>query len=94
MSQIPRENLGGVEDPAKIIVYLCSEAAKDHGGCHFGVKSLSVPRGPAAAARVLGEDTKCPAPEGGGGICPYLVSVRRNLPAAARIFFGGFGSDI
>ena len=32
ISQIPRENLGGVQPPAKIIAYLCTEAAADLSG--------------------------------------------------------------
>ena len=32
ISQIPRENLGGVQVPAQIIAYLCSDAAADLSG--------------------------------------------------------------
>ena len=32
ISKIPRENLGGVQPPAKVIAYLCSDAAADLSG--------------------------------------------------------------
>ncbi len=37
ISQIPRENLGGVQPPAQIIAYLCSAAAADLSGEELAV---------------------------------------------------------
>jgi NAD(P)-dependent dehydrogenase (short-subunit alcohol dehydrogenase family) len=41
VSKLPRENLAGVDDPARAIAYLCSAAADDLAGGELDIREAS-----------------------------------------------------